>query len=58
MTSPDLLVRLTCRNCGGDLKHAHTSGDRIHLAALLDCTECGAQHRLDLTLRTFKGVAA
>lgn len=58
MTSPDTLVRHTCRNCGADLKHITSGGDNTRMAAHLRCTECDAPHLLTITLRTFKGVAA
>lgn len=58
MTRPDSLIRHTCRNCGGDLKHRTASHHSAELVAVLDCTECGAAHVLRITLTTTKGVAA
>jgi hypothetical protein len=55
----DVLVRLTCRNCGGDLKHIKEQGDRIDRVAQLRCTEpnCRADHLLRVRLSTLKDVA-
>ena len=53
----DVLVRLTCRNCGGDLKHIKDQGDRIDRVAQLRCTECSADHLLRVRLQTLKDVA-
>ena len=58
MTDPDVLVRLTCRNCGADLKHRTSNGNTREWLAVLDCTECDATHTLTVRLATHKGVAA